>query len=183
MTAAYLSTCGRLPMASKKYLPLVEIALFGVLGAMTFGAKVVMAFLPNIEPVSLLVMLYAVVFGRKCLYPIYVYVAMEILLYGFGTWNVMYLYIWPLLALFAWLLRRTKEPLLWALLSGMFGLAFGLFCAPVDMVIGGFGYAMTKWASGLLFDVYHCVGNFVIALLLFVPMRRLLEKLYAQLHK
>ena len=42
-----------------------QIALFGMLGALTFAAKVAMSFLPNIEPVSLFVMLFAVVFGRK----------------------------------------------------------------------------------------------------------------------
>lgn len=170
-------------MRAKNILPLAEIALFGVLGAMTFGAKVAMAFLPNIEPVSLLVMLYAVVFGKKCLYPIYVYVAMEILLYGLGTWNIMYLYIWAVPALAAWLLRSMQEPLGWAVLSGGFGLAFGALCAPVDVFIGGFGYAGTKWASGLLFDLYHCAGNFVIALLLFVPLRRLLDGLYRRMRK
>lgn len=164
-------------MAGNK-LRLQEIALFGVLGAMTFGAKVVMAPLPNIEPVSLLVMVYAAVFGRKCLYPIYVYVALEILLYGLGTWNIMYLYIWALLALFSWLLRKMTHPLWWAVLSGGFGLAFGALCAPVDVVIGGFGYAFSKWVSGIPFDLAHCAGNFVIALLMFTPLRLLLEKLY-----
>ena len=56
-----------------------EITLFGILGAMTFAAKYVMAVLPNIEPVSLMVMLFAVTFGKKALYPIFLYVAMEIL--------------------------------------------------------------------------------------------------------
>ena len=37
-----------------------EIALFGVLGALTFAAKLVMSGLPNIEPVSLMVMLCVV---------------------------------------------------------------------------------------------------------------------------
>ena len=68
-----------------------ELALFSVLGALTFAAKYVMSFLPNIEPVSLMVMLFAVVFGRKCLYPIYLYVAMELLFYGIGLWNINYL--------------------------------------------------------------------------------------------
>ena len=59
-----------------------ETVLFGILGALTFAGKYVMSFLPNIEPVSLMVMLFAVTFGWKCLYPIYVYVVMEILFYG-----------------------------------------------------------------------------------------------------
>jgi len=148
-----------------------QIALFGMLGALTFAAKVAMSILPNIEPVSLFVMLFAVVFGRKSLYPIGLYVAMEILVYG--------IQLWMILAGAAWLCRNCKSPLSWALLCGGFGLAFGALCAPVYLFIGGPGYAISWWASGIPFDLLHCAGNFVMALLLFVPLRRLLEKLYA----
>lgn len=165
---------------AKNRMPLVEVVLFGILGALTFGAKVVMAFLPNIEPVSLMVMLFAVVFGLKGLYPVMIYVLLEIIVYGLGTWNIMYLYIWPILAVAAFLLRKMRHPLAWAMLSGAFGLLFGALCAPVDLFIGGFGYAAAKWASGIMFDLFHCVGNFVIALLAFVPLRKLLTKLYRE---
>ena len=154
-----------------------EITLFGILGAMTFAAKYVMAVLPNIEPVSLMVMLFAVTFGKKALYPIFLYVAMEILFYGLGTWNVMYLYIWPCLGVLVYVLREMKHPLGWAVLSGAFGLMFGAMCMPVDMVIGGPGYAVSKWVSGIPFDIAHCIGNFVMALILFSPMRTLMEKM------
>ena len=69
------------------------MVLFGILGAFTFAAKYVMSFLPNIEPVSLMVMLFAVTFGMKALFPIYLYVAMEVLFFGLGLWNFNYLYI------------------------------------------------------------------------------------------
>lgn len=164
-------------MAGAK-LTIREICLFGMLAAVTFGAKWVMAGLPNIEPVSLMVMLFGVVFGWKALFPVAVYVAAEILFYGLGPWNFNYLYVWPLLAVAALLLRKVKHPLVWATLSGFFGLMFGALCAPVDVFIGGFGYAAGKWVSGIPFDLLHCVGNFVIALLLFAPLRRLLTRLY-----
>lgn len=159
------------------------MALFGVLGAMTFALKMCMAFLPNIEPVSLTIMVYAAVFGLKALYPTYVYVLMEILYWGLGTWNINYLYIWAILAVAAWLLRKSRQPLAWALLSGVFGLAFGALCAPVDIFIGGFGYAVTKWASGIPFDIAHCAGNFLIALVMFNPLRTLLDKLYVRMNR
>lgn len=155
-----------------------EIALFGMLGALTFGLKVAMSYLPNIEPVSLLVMIFAVVFGKKCVYPISLYVVLEILLYGLGTWNMNYLYVWAILAFAAYLLRKMEHPLSWALLSGVYGLLFGLLCAPVDFLIGDLGYVVTKWVSGIPYDLAHCVGNFIIALLLFRPLRTLTEKLY-----
>lgn len=155
-----------------------ELALFSVLGALTFAAKYVMSFLPNIEPVSLMVMLFAVVFGKKCLYPVYLYVAMEILFYGLGLWNVNYLYIWAVLALAAYLLRNMQSRLGWALLSGVYGLLFGALCGIADIFIGGIPYAVSKWISGIPFDIMHCAGNFVIALLLFNPLRELTQKLY-----
>lgn len=153
------------------------MTLFSVLGALTFGAKYVMAVLPNIEPVSLCVMLFGVTFGRKALYPIGVYVALEILFYGLGIWNVMYLYIWPMLGLGAYLLRKMEHPLGWAVFSGAFGLLFGALCMPVDIVIGGFAYAAAKWVSGIPFDIAHCAGNFVMALVLFPPMRKRMGQL------
>lgn len=157
------------------------MVLFAVLGALTFAAKYVMSFLPNIEPVSLMVMLFAAVFGRKWVYPVYLYVMLEILFYGISLWNINYLYIWALLAVAAYFLREMGHPLGWALLSGTFGLLFGALCGIVDVFIGGFGYAAAKWVSGIPFDLMHCAGNFVIALLLFVPLRKLIEKLYSRM--
>lgn len=164
-------------------LTIREVVLFGVLGALMFALQVVMSPLPNIEPVSLLVMLFAVVFGWKALYPVYIFVTMEILFYGFSLWNVYYLYIWAVLAVAAILMKKNEHPLVWAVLSAAFGLLFGALCAIVDVFIGGFAYAAAKWASGIPFDVTHCVGNFVIALLLFKPLRQLLTKLYCQIQR
>lgn len=168
-------------MQDKSPLSTGQIALFGILGALTFGAKFVMSYLPNIEPVSLLIMVYAVVMGKKALYPIYLYVVLEILVYGLGPWNFNYLYIWAILFFAAYAMRSVTHSLAWALLSGGFGLLFGLLCAPVDVFMGGISYAAAKWASGIWFDLLHCGGNFVLALLLFVPLRQLVTKLYQKI--
>ena len=126
-----------------------------------------------------LVILFAVTFGWKALYPVYVFVVMEILFYGLGLWNVFYLYIWTVLVVAAILLRKMEQPLGWAILSAVFGLLFGALCAVADVFIGGFSYAIAKWVSGIPFDIAHCAGNFVIALLLFAPLRKLMARLYA----
>lgn len=168
-------------MQAKNKLLLCEIALFGVLGGLMFAFKFVMSGLPNIEPVSLLVMVYAVVFGKKCFYSIYVYVFFEILHFGIGIWNIYYLYIWAILAFIAMAFRKAQNPVIWAVISGAYGLLFGAFCAPVDIFIGGFGYAAARWVSGIPFDLLHCAGNFIIALALFVPIRKLISQLYSRM--
>lgn len=157
------------------------MVLFALLGSMTFAAKYVMSFLPNIEPVSLMVMLFAVVFGWKWVYPVYLYVVLEILFYGINLWNINYLYIWAVLAVAAWFLREMKHPLGWALVSGTYGLLFGALCGIVDIFIGGLGYAAAKWVSGIPFDLMHGAGNFFIALVLFKPLRSLLEGQYSRM--
>lgn len=166
-----------------KKLTIREITLFAVLGAMMFALQVVMAPLPNIEPVSLLVMIFAAVFGWKALYPVYVFVVMEILFYGISTWNIYYLYVWAVLAFAAILMRKQTQPLAWALLSAVYGLMFGALCGIVDIFIGGLGYAAAKWVSGIPFDLLHCGGNFVIALIMFRPLRTALEKLYGRMKR
>ena len=151
-------------MRKKSGLPLGEVVLFGMLGALTFALQVVMAPLPNIEPVSLLVMLFAAVFGWKCLYAVYIFVIMEVLFHGIGLWNINYLYVWAVLAVAAMMLREME--------SGI-----------VDIFIGGFGYAVTKWISGIPFDLLHCGGNFALGLILWKPLRQLLDKLYGNMKK
>ena len=153
-----------------------EVALFGVLGGLTFAAKVAMMSLPNIEPVSLLVMVFAVTFGKKALYPIYVYVLLEFALFGFGLWSAAYVYVWALLALAAWALRGMTAPLGWAVLAAAFGLLFGLLCTPVYIVSGGPAFALSWWLSGIPFDLMHCGGNFALTLALFRPLKGLLSR-------
>ena len=168
---------------SDRALSVREMVLFGILGAMTFAAKYVMSFLPNIEPVSLMVMLFAVVFGKKWVYPVYLYIALEILFYGISLWNINYLYIWAVLAVAARCMKGMTSSLNWAILAGVYGLAFGALCGIVDVFIGGFGYAVTKWVSGIPFDIAHCAGNFFIVLILFQPLRKLLEQQYGKMEK
>lgn len=154
-----------------------ELALFGMLGGITFGIKAVLMGMPNIEPVSLMVMLFAVTFGRKAVYPIYTYVFLELALHGIHLWSINYLYVWLILAAAAWRLRDMSSPLEWALLSGVFGLLFGALCAPVYLFFGGPSLALSWWISGIPFDLLHCAGNFAVGLVLFVPLRQLLERM------
>ena len=69
-------------------------ALSGVLGAVLLVVQVALAPLPNIELVSLLVMLFTLALGRYVAYSLAVFVLLEGLIYGFGLWWFSYLYIW-----------------------------------------------------------------------------------------
>ena len=154
-----------------------EICLYGLLGALMFALKFVMSSLPNIEPVSLLLISFAVTFGVKAIYPLLVYIILEMLIYGFGFWSIGYLYIWPILVIDALLINKVvNSSFIWAVVSGMFGLIFGALYIPLYLISGGFTFAITWWTSGLPYDFIHCVSNFILCLILFKPITNTLSK-------
>ena len=74
-----------------------EIARFGMIGAIIYAQKVVLAALPNIHLSAVIIMALTVVYRRKALYPLYIYVLLEGLFGGFTTWWIPYLYVWTVL--------------------------------------------------------------------------------------
>ena len=152
-----------------------HVVVNALLAALMTVLQVVMAPLPNIEPVSLLILVYTLVYGGQVFYIVYTFVLLEGLLFGFHLWWVTYLYIWTLWAAVVLLLRRGREkpPLMWAAASGAFGLSFGALDA-LPYLAGGLMAAFSRWVSGIPFDVLHCLGNFFLALALERPLYRLL---------
>ena len=107
-----------------------RLALLGLLTAVLLGSQVALAALPNVELVSLLVILYSLLLGRQVFLILYGFILLEGCLYGFGLWWISYLYVWSILAGIVLVLRQPKAPaLFWAILSGFFGLSFGALCA------------------------------------------------------
>ena len=45
------------------------------------------------------------------------------------------------------------------------------------LAVGGWAFALSWWVQGIPFDIIHCGGNFCMALVLFRPLRSLLERL------
>lgn len=153
-----------------------ELTVMALLGALLYVGQVALAFLPNIEVVSVLVLVYTLVFDRKALLPIYTFVLLEGVTYGFGLWWIMYLYVWAVLYLIAQLLHRNDSALIWAVVCGAYGLAFGALCAIPYLFAGGIGAALSWWMSGIPFDILHCIGNFAVTLVLYRPLTAVLRK-------
>lgn len=153
-----------------------ETAILAFSAALLFALQVLLAPLPNIELVSLLVVLYTITFRKKALFPIYTFVVLEGLLYGFQLWWGMYLYVW--LILWAIALRfshRQRTSFQWALLTGVFGLLFGFLCAFAYIPVSGLKAAFAWWVAGIPWDVVHGASNFALTLALFHPLQTVLS--------
>ena len=154
-----------------------DVVVCGLLASMLLVTQVALSFLPNIEVVSLLVLVYTLVLGRKTLIIIYAFALLEGIFYGFGIWWIMYLYVWTILYMAVRLMRKNKSVILWAIVNGIFGLLFGVLCAIPYAVAGGIGAGIAWWASGIPFDILHGIGNFIAVLLLFKPIFYIVKRL------
>lgn len=160
-----------------------EAAMVGLMVAVIEACKLVMQGLPNIEMTSFLIILFALRFPCLTRYVVPVFTLIEGMIYGFGLWWIMYLYAWPLLAAFTHALSRADSPLLWAVVSGAFGLCFGLLCAVPYFFIGFAGGGLAQglrqmfawWIAGIPYDLVHGASNFAIMLALYRPVSRLLR--------
>jgi energy-coupling factor transport system substrate-specific component len=158
-----------------------DIVIIGMMSAVMVAVQAALSFLPNIELVSLLIILFTLIFGWRTLYIIFIFIFTEGLLYGFGLWWFSWLYIWPLLFILTKLFSKLRLPFYWAILSCIFGLIFGALYSVSVAVINGPYAGFASWIQGIVFDIIHGTSNFVITLTLFHPLYFILNKINKQM--
>ncbi len=161
---------------------IIDIVTMGLLTAILLVGQLGMSFLPNIEPVTTLIILYTLSYKKQVFPIIYAFVLLEGIIFGFNIWWVSYLYIWAVLALIVLAFQRIDSALLWAVISGAFGLSFGALCAIPYLISGGPAAAFAYWTNGIPFDLLHCSGNFVMTLVLYRSLSDLFKKMRASQH-
>lgn len=159
-----------------------EICIFAMLGALMFCSKVIMEVLPNIHLLGMFTVVYTIVFRKKALIPIYIYVILNGVYAGFAMWWVPYLYIWTVLWALTMLIPRSlpkkARAVAYSAVCCLHGLCFGILYAPMQALMFGFDFKQTlAWiAAGFTFDILHGVGNLVAGFLI-LPLSDLLSKL------
>ena len=124
-----------------------EIAIFAMLGAVMFASKLLMEFAPNIHLLGTFTVAFTVVYRRKALYPIYTYVLLNGLFYGFAAWWIPYLYVWTILWGAVMLLPKKMpkkiQPIVYMAVCAMHGFLFGTLYAPAQAILYGMNLKTT----------------------------------------
>ena len=148
----------------------MDIAEMGMMLALIEAGKRALDFLPNIEVVTLLFIVFTLSYGLKTLVVAVAFTFFETAIYGFSNWVIMYLYMWPLLIVVVHLTRKHAGLWFYSILSGLYGLFFGLLCSIPYLAVGGPALAFTWWVAGIPYDIVHCIGNFAICFVLYKPL-------------
>ena len=157
-----------------------EIAVFSMLGALMYISKLIMEVAPNVHLLGTFVIAFTLVYGKKALYPIYVYVLLNGIFAGFATWWIPYLYIWTVLWGVVMLLPKKMppkiRPLVYMCVCAAHGFLFGTLYAPAQAILFGLNFeGMVAWIiAGLPWDFVHGVSNFFCGILI-MPIVRILR--------
>jgi len=161
-----------------------EITVFAMLGAIMFASKLLMEFAPNIHLLGVFTVAFTVVYRQKALYPIYIYVLLNGIFYGFAAWWIPYLYIWSVLWGAVMLLPKKMpkkiQPIVYMTVCAAHGFLFGTLYAPAQAILYGMNFKTTvAWIiAGLPWDCIHGISNFFCGILIMpiISALRLAEK-------
>lgn len=164
---------------------LVLIALFG---AFLNAFKFFLMYIPNVEIITLLIVVFTYVFGLGIgIGATIVFCVMEGLLWGFDpTWLISYFIHWPTIALVAFFIKKggLKNPIIIALIISVVTALFGFQSTFIYMLTGGalkstnfFSRYLTFYAAGIKFYLVHILSSFISIVAGFTPIVNILVKL------
>jgi len=148
--------------------PVNRVAIIGILAAINVASRVYLTFLPNIKPVTAIIILSAITFG--IVFAIMLAVATVLvsgLVFGLGITAAMQIIAWSVIILLSVQISRFfsvyRLPALtvWAFLCGYI---YG-FIVSLDKLLISPTFFMVYYTNGLIFDTFHAIGN-----LLFFPL-------------
>lgn len=167
-----------------KYRPVKEIALIGLLSAFNIASRIGLQALPNVKPVTSIIILSVILFGLSFAFKVTVVttVVSNIFL-GMGIWTFFQILAWFVVCILTEILVdlfhiRENKPhyVLMACFSFVMGYVFGFVVSLDQFVIGGLGLFIPYYVGGLLFDTFHAVGNFFFYLMLAPMLYKIFEK-------
>ncbi len=165
--------------------PAKNLALVGIMAAVIECGKLAFAFIPNVEVVSLFIALFSYVFGISGVLAAIVFVCVEPIIWGFGTWLPSYFIYWPLLGCVFFLLGKVKikNRAIISLTAALLTFLFGILTALIDvgLLSGFFDNFLYRfgvyYARGAVFYIVHIVSNSLIFTFLFPLLKKRLVKI------
>ena len=148
-----------------------DIVIIALLAALLKSSQAALSFLPNIEIVSLLILIFSIRLGAKrTIYITILYSTLNIMIWGLSPATIGYFFVWSGYSVVCSVCKNfLNKDINVAIFLGLFGLIFGALFAIMYLPMG-YSYALTYWINGLTFDIIHTISNFIIGLWVFNPV-------------
>ena len=172
------------------------VAITALFAALLTGGKMALAAFPNVEVVTILIAVFAYVWGAKYSLPAVVaFIVLQILFYGFNIWVIQYFLHWPAVALVYCLMGKVNWKRKWVVVALSTTIAvvitvlFGVMTSATDTFVSytsqaGFKFVLDDyWARfgltyirGISFYVTQVICNAVLFVSTFLPLVNALKR-------
>ncbi len=173
----------------------LKLCITAMFAALLIGGKEALASIPNVEVVTLLIAVCAYVWGLSVSIPaVFAFIAVDMCIWGFGTWVISYAIHWNVVAVCFWLFSKGKmQNVMRVVFATLFAVVltgfFGVLTSAIDTVIAfysgkfvvNFYDFLTRfaalYANGIAFYVTQIICNAVLFPVAFLPLVLLNQKM------
>lgn len=166
-----------------------EVALIGILAAITAASRIPFAALPNIQPCTFLIIVTGLVFGKLPGGMVgAMTAALSNLFFGQGPWTAWEMVSWGMVGIVSGYIGQklstiTVKDIM--ILGIVLGLAYNTlmdFSSWITFYRGEPGLFIPTFAAGLPFGALHVMGNTIFAVLLGKPVLALYQRFKRRSH-
>jgi energy-coupling factor transport system substrate-specific component len=172
------------PGTTRKMSETEEVALVGLLSAVNVASRLFLQMLPNIKPVTSIIIIATMVFGVRFALELTVTTTLvSDMFLGMGIWTVFQLLAWTVIVFltrFVTGFRRKNNLFAMAVFAAAMGYVFGFVVSLEKLLTVGWYPFWAYYFSGLLFDSLHAAGNFAFYLICAPVMEKIFRKEYAE---
>lgn len=166
-----------------------HIALLGMLTTLCYVSRIVFQFLPNVQPVTVILLLITMLLGMKDgLIVSLLSVVISNINLGLGVWTLAQITSFSIIIILTGLINRyvsfERLPFFGMVFyAGLTGYIYGFIISAVQAPFFGIQNFWAYYLSGLPFDTLHAVGNsgfyLILAPILIPLIKKLMKSFYA----
>lgn len=154
-----------------------KLTLLAILSALAVGGRYAFQFLPNVQPVTALIIICGVLLGPLSAIVLGLLTTfLSNMLLGMGIWTIWQMISWCLIGFISGLIGKywNRVPFWFIMVFGVFsGYLYGFIISLTTYQFTG--YFLPYYLAGLPFDTSHAIGNGVFLLLFFPVLKRLIK--------
>lgn len=159
------------------------MTLIAMLTAMGVVLWIIKIPIPNVQPVTDMVMIITLVMGVGFGFTLAVLIMLvSNLVLGFGIWTIPQILAYAVCVLTVAALAKVtplkKHFIYQVVVAGFLGYEYGFIVSIGMSIYGGLSAFFAYWLSGLTFDSFHAIGNVVIYMVLAKPLEVALNRYF-----
>ncbi|WP_010650727.1 ECF transporter S component [Oceanobacillus massiliensis] len=155
-----------------------KITIIALLAAMAIAGRFIFQFIPNVQPVTSLIIICGIILGPFSAFLLAILTAfLSNMLMGMGIWTLWQIISWSIIGLLSGILGRLfkRIPLPAIILFAIFsGYLYGFILSLTNYQFTGMFWPY--YLAGLPFDTSHAIGNAVFIVLLYPLISHLFHK-------